>query len=298
MGKLTSAHLGKVTTYLLIFLFFMGIPLSPSGWSEDWQMSFNVSVPDPNADGGLLINRLEAGGLSTGTDLFDNESDVAALLAGPVQSAFTHEGETTYPGGLQLLWRDIRADGVPKTWKVKVASQQSSSPITLAWTTPPSIPSDTCHLGVVSLQDQTTGQWIDLNAASSYSYSSNGTVSSPEIRFFTLTVSSIPQNAPAIPTGLVSRSGSFNHSFFHPILLLWKGNSETDLAGYNVWRSLSSGSGYVRLTRVPTVRNQYVDMRVAQGPVYHYVITAVGKNGCESGFSKETMARAGRPTPR
>jgi hypothetical protein len=283
----------------------MGSLPATSLWAGDWQLTFTISVPDPNADGGLLTNRLEAGGVSTATDLFDNDSDVVALLAGPVQSAFTHEGETTYPGNLQLLWRDEREDGLPKTWKVKVVSQQNISPITVAWTTPPSIPSDNCHLGAVSLQDQTTGQMIDLNGAPSYSYSSNGTISSPEVRFFTLTVSSISQNIPSVPTGLVSSGGVFHFPGFHYIRLpfhfirlQWNADNPTNLAGYSIWRSTSTGSGYVRLNAVPFLGNGYLDKQVKTGITYYYVITAVGKNGCESGFSQETVATAGQPNLR
>jgi hypothetical protein len=283
----------------------MGTLPATTLWGGDWQMTFTVSVPDPNADGGLMINRLEAGEVSTATDLFDNNSDVGALLAGPVQSAFTHEGETTYPGNLQLLWRDIRADEVPKTWKVKVASHQNSSPITVTWVNPPSIPSDSCHLGMVSFQDQTTGQLIDLNGSSSYSYSSNGTISSPEVRFFTLTVSRIPQNVPSVPTGLVSSSGVLHfpgiHNIrlpFHYIRLQWKADNPTNLAGYSIWRSMIKGSGYVRLNAVPFLENLYLDKQVKTGTTYYYVVTAVGTNGCESGFSQETGATAGRSSLR
>ena len=249
------------------------------------------------------MNRLEAGGLSTATDLFDNNSDVVALLAGPVQSAFTHEGETTYPGNLQLLWRDIRSDGVPNSWKVKVVSQQNSSPITVAWTSPPTIPSDSCHLGMVSFQDQTTGQAIDLNGSSSYSYSSIGTVGSPEVRIFTLTVNSIPQNVPSVPTGLVSRDGVSHYPGshyirlpFHYIRLQWKADSPANFAGYNIWRSTSNGSGYVRLNATPFLRNLYLDKQIKTGTTYYYVVTALGTNGCESGFSQQTAATAGHPT--
>jgi len=249
------------------------------------------------------MNRLEAGGLSTATDLFDNNSDVVALLAGPVQSAFTHEGETTYPGNLQLLWRDIRSDGVPNSWKVKVVSQQNSSPITVAWTSPPTIPSDSCHLGMVSFQDQTTGQVIDLNGSSSYSYSSIGTVGSPEVRFFTLTVNSIPQYVPSVPTGLVSRDGVSHYPGshyirlpFHYIRLQWKADSPANFAGYNIWRSTSNGSGYVRLNATPFLRNLYLDKQIKTGTTYYYVVTALGTNGCESGFSQQTAATAGHPT--
>jgi hypothetical protein len=283
--------LSKKIRLAFMFLILPCVLCSPSAWAGDWRMGFNISVPDSNADGGILVNRLEAGSLSTATDLYDNNADVIALLAGPVQAAFSHESETTYPTYLQLLWRDIRSDGLPINWKIKVLSQQSSSLVTVAWTAPPTIPSDTCHLGVVSFQDQTTGQLIDLNAGSSYSYASNGTGGSPEIRYFTLTLNSIPQNAPAIPTGLESRSA-------HVIQLKWTANTDAGLAGYHVWRSLGSGSGYQRLTATPTTKNKYLDTQVTAGIAYHYVVTAMGTNGCESGFSNETVATAGRASLR
>jgi hypothetical protein len=278
----------------LVFMFFIlpCVVCSPSAWAGDWTMGFNISVPDSNADGGILVNRLEAGSLSTATDDYDNDADVMALLAGPVQAAFSHEGETTYPTYLQLLWRDVRSDGVPKNWKIKVLSKQSGSPVTVAWTPPPLIPSDSCHLGVVSFQDQTTGQLIDLNAASSYSYTSNGTGSSPEIRLFTLTVNSIPQNTPSIPTGLRSRIRYLSFHRYLNVQLHWTANKSPSLAGYYVWRSTSIGGGYVRLNTVPTLSNWYVDKHLTAGTAYHYVVTAAGTNGCESSFSQETVATA------
>jgi hypothetical protein len=286
MGRLTWVRIGKAALCLSACLLFMGIPLSPSAWPEDWQMTFTISVPDPNADGGLLVNRLEAGGHSTSTDFYDNDSDVIALPAGPVQAAFTHEGETAYPGNLQLLWRDIRDDRLPKSWKIKVVSQQSGSPVTVAWTAPPSISSDTCHLGDVSFEDQTTGQLIDLNAASTYSFDSTGNSGVPEIRLITLTVNRLPQNAPPPPSEVMirSRKGS--------IQLGWTANRKIDLAGYNVWRSTSNGGEYVRLTSTPIRHNRYADQQTTAGMTYYYVVTALGGNSCESGFSQQTAATA------
>ena len=258
---------------------------TPLTWASDWQMTFDVSVPDSYADGGRLVNRLEAGVLSTGTDLYDNDADVTALLAGPVQAAFTHEGETTYPASLQLLWRDMRGTTLPQHWTIKVNSFQSASAVTVGWGSPPSIGSDACHTGSIRFQDQTSGQLIDLSG-SPYSYASTGTSGSPETRYFLLTVESIGQNAPTAPAGLRSRS--------HPavIQLQWTVNPESDLAGYHVWRSLVSGSGYQRLTTTPTHKNKYLDKQPTAGMAYYYVVTAVGANGCESGYSQQIAATA------
>lgn len=286
-------HIHKIAWKLPILFVLWWMAPSPSAWSGDWQMSFTVSVPDSNTEGGLLTNRLEAGEQSTATDLYDNALDVVAFPSGPVQAAFTHEGETTYPGSLQLLWRDIREDGIPKSWTLKVSSRQSGAPITVAWTNPPSISSDACDSVEVEFQDQTTGQAIDLDSSSRYAYDSTGSVSSPEIRYFTLTISRIPQNAPAAPTGLrVGQPGFFHHRF---IRLQWEPDPPTNLAGYYVWRSTTNGSGYVRINAAPSLKNWYLDKQVRTGETYYYVVTAVGTNGCESPISQQTTASVGLP---
>jgi len=283
-------------TFMLLVL--PCVVFSPLARAGDWTMGINISVPDPNADGGVLVNQLEAGSQSTATDLYDNASDVVALLAGPVQAAFSHEGETTYPAYLQQLWRDIRSNGSSESWTIKVTSLQNSSPVTMTWSAPPVIVSDSCHQGSISLLDQTTGQLIDLNTASPYSYASTGGAGSPDVRLFTLTVDNIPQDIPSVPTGLKSRSDrqnsnrSFNPRQRSVIQLQWTGSGDLNVAGYEVWRSTVSGGGYERLTSGPIVGTRYEDKQVVSGTTYYYVVTAVGTNGCESNYSQQTTVTA------
>ncbi|MBI3994436.1 MAG: hypothetical protein HY349_00530 [Nitrospirae bacterium] len=279
------ALFSQKTRMMFLFLILPCMVSAPAAWASDWQMTFDVSVPDTNADGGVLVSRLEAGSMSTATDGYDNDADVLALPEGPVQAAFTHESETTYPASLQLLWRDMRGRTLPQHWTIKVNSFQSTAPVTVGWGSPPSIGSDACHTGSIRLQDQTSGQLIDLSG-SPYSYASTGTSGSPETRYFVLTVESVVQNAPDVPSGLMSRSRKGG------IRLKWAANSETDLGGYHVWRSLVSGSGYERLTTAPVLENRYADQATATGMTYYYVVTAMGANGCESGFSQQTVAIA------
>jgi len=267
-------------------LVILGFPVPSLLWAGDWKMSFEVSAPDPGADGGQVTNRLEAGGASTATDGYDNTLDVLALLSGPVQAAFSHENESDYPDHLQVLWRDIRSAGIPKTWRIRVVSRQNGLPVTLTWTTPPSVPSDFCHRGAVSLQDETTGELIDLNRVNSYSFTSHGGSGSPEVRYLALNVSRLPQNAPSTPAGLTvrKRTGATQ--------LQWMPSGKTGLAGYFVWRSLSNGRGYVRITPTPVRAIRFVDTQSTAGVTYYYVVTALGANGCESGFSRQVVSIA------
>ena len=278
------ALFSQKTRMMFLFLILPCVVSAPA-WASDWQMTIDVSVPDSNADGGVFVNRLEAGSMSTATDGYDNDADVLALLGGPVQAAFTHEGETTYPASLQLLWRDMRGTTLPQQWTIQVNSFQSTAPVTVGWGSPPSIGSDACHTGNIRFQDQTSGQTINLGG-SPYSYASSGTAGSPETRYFVLTVESVVQNAPSVPDGLISRRRK------EGIRLRWTANSEADLGGYHVWRSLVSGGGYERLTTAPVLENRYADQATATGMTYYYVVTAMGANGCESGFSQQTVAIA------
>lgn len=282
----------RIVAALAVGLLIQAVGPAPAR-SEDWAMAFNISVSDPDTDSGRLRNHLEAGVLTSGTDGYDNNSDVVALLAGPLQAAFTHEGDAAYPPHLQTLWRDVRTAGVPKSWTIRVASQQSGLPVTVEWTPPPAVSADTCHRGIVLLQDQASGQSIDLNTTSSYVYTSTGTPGSPEVRYFTLTVSQIPQGAPAVPTGLdIHRQGPF-------VRLQWNQNSAAGVAGYHIWRGRIKGGPYARITTTPTHKNWYMNKTTAMGmATYYYVVTAMGTNGCESGFSKETATTAGKKPSR
>jgi fibronectin type 3 domain-containing protein len=71
--------------------------------------------------------------------------------------------------------------------------------------------------------------------------------------------------------------------------LAWDANSEPDLAGYNVYRSTTSGSGYVKLNTALVQGTTYTDTDadVDAGTAYFYVCTAVDTSQLESGFSNE-----------
>jgi len=252
--------------------------------AEDWRMTFDVSADDPSADGGRLVNRLEAGGASDATDGYDNTVDVLALLSGPVQAAFSHENDTNYPEALQLLWRDIRSAKIPNSWRIRVVSRESGLPVKLAWSVPPPVSSDVCHGDSVTLRDETTGQTIDLTQDSSYTFTAAGSSEIPEVRYLTVSVGSVPQNTPSAPAGLVVQKRAGN------AVLQWVPSQKTGLSGYHVWRSTKTGTGYVRLTSTPVRAIRYVDPSTKAGVTYYYVVTAMGANGCESGFSRQVKS--------
>ncbi|UCG30702.1 MAG: VCBS repeat-containing protein [candidate division WOR-3 bacterium] len=79
-------------------------------------------------------------------------------------------------------------------------------------------------------------------------------------------------------------SGGLNGS---DVELVWSENSEPDILGYNVYRSLNSGYPYTKLTDEAIADTTYVDSTVAGGNTYYYVVTACIRAGSESRYSDE-----------
>ena len=86
------------------------------------------------------------------------------------------------------------------------------------------------------------------------------------------------------PIPVVNLSGNLSGN---SVELSWSGNSEPDISGYNVYRSLSSGYPYTKLTDNPVGDTCYVDTTVSAGNTYYYVATACIKAGSESRYSSE-----------
>lgn len=90
---------------------------------------------------------------------------------------------------------------------------------------------------------------------------------------------------PAAPSGQWASASSGQ------VILDWNDNPETDLAGYNVYRTTVSGGSYVRLNDALLDASGFLDAAVSNGTLYHYVITAVDASFNESARSYEVSAR-------
>jgi hypothetical protein len=103
---------------------------------------------------------------------------------------------------------------------------------------------------------------------------------SPEIEVFVHDI--FP---PAVPIGLQAVSAGTAQQPF--IDLSWTPNTESDLAGYNVYRH-EEGEREVKINRETVKVPAFRDTAVALGHRYFYSITAVDARGNESGKSSET----------
>jgi len=94
----------------------------------------------------------------------------------------------------------------------------------------------------------------------------------------TITVSSAESLEP--PANLEARSG------IDSVRLSWQPVASAYLAGYNVYRSISSGSGYTQINDMPVTGDFYTDSsNLTNGVTYYYQMTAEDVSGNESDHS-------------
>ena len=99
-----------------------------------------------------------------------------------------------------------------------------------------------------------------------------------------------PGPPPAAPAGLtVTGVGSSS------VGLDWNDNTELDLAGYNVYRSTTSGSGYAKVNGSLVTSSAYTDNTVAGNTTYYYVVRAVNLVNAESANSNQVSATTPAP---
>jgi hypothetical protein len=97
---------------------------------------------------------------------------------------------------------------------------------------------------------------------------------------------SFVSNAANSPTS-ESLSGSGVQTTQHSVGLSW--NPDTGVQGYYVYRGGQTGGPYTRISTLQAA-NSYTDVSVFSGQTYYYVVTALGTNALESGYSNEAAA--------
>jgi hypothetical protein len=90
---------------------------------------------------------------------------------------------------------------------------------------------------------------------------------------------------PSEPSGLQAVFSSVGQKPF--VDLTWAPNMESDLAGYNIFRSIDGGA-LVKLNKQLVPVPSYRDETVVPGKTYHYAVSAVDLRGNESPRSTET----------
>jgi hypothetical protein len=95
---------------------------------------------------------------------------------------------------------------------------------------------------------------------------------------------------PVTGTGAAASATASNHQ----VAVEWSASS-SQVIGYNSYRGTVTGGPYTKLSSAPTQGTSYIDQNVQPGGTYFYVVTSVGTDMTESGFSNEAEATV--PTP-
>ena len=103
--------------------------------------------------------------------------------------------------------------------------------------------------------------------------------------YFGVDMDQAPEDTPPFePLGLRGLAGQDS------VLLIWRPNTEQDLAGYNVYRAETSGGPYTKVNNSLVSDNSFVDRTVTNEITYYYVISAVDVDDNESRYSSEIEA--------
>ncbi|MGB6717915.1 MAG: hypothetical protein WBE47_13270, partial [Candidatus Acidiferrales bacterium] len=91
--------------------------------------------------------------------------------------------------------------------------------------------------------------------------------------------------APAAPENITAAATPAKGSAPAHVDLSWAISSETDLLGYNVYRSDTESNPGTRVNATPLVTPVFRDDSVAVGEQYFYRVTAIDRAGNESAAS-------------
>ena len=75
----------------------------------------------------------------------------------------------------------------------------------------------------------------------------------------------------------------------HSVRLQWNA-SVSNVAGYNVYRAMTSGGSYQKVNSELITGLSFTDSSVANGATYYYVCTSIDFSGLESIYSNQVIA--------
>jgi hypothetical protein len=136
------------------------------------------------------------------------------------------------------------------------------------------------------------GATATANSSGAYSFPglTNGTYSvTPSKSGFTFTPGTQTATVNSANLTGVNFTGVASTQAAHSVSLKWDASTST-VTGYNIYRSTTSGSGFVKLNGSPLTNLTYTDGSVSSGTTYFYVATAVDSGGDESANSNQATA--------
>jgi hypothetical protein len=246
-------------------------------------VSFGISGTITPAAGGSGAT-VTLSGAATATTTTDSAGNYA--FTGLSNGAYTvtpnHTGYTFNPSTHAVTVSGASVTGINFTATVQVGQTFSVS-------------------GTISPAAGGSGATVTLNGAATatttadgagkYTFSglSNGSYTvTPTNAGFTFTPAS--QSVTIINANVAGVNFTASVQVTHTVALSWAASATATVTGYNVYRSIVSGTGYARVNSAPLSALTYTDAAVLNGTTYYYVTTAVDGSGVESTYSNEASA--------
>jgi hypothetical protein len=230
------------------------------------EITYAVEVLNRNDRGAGLSNRVHVPAILT----LPPPDDLAAQLAGDgVILTWTSPGESLNSTGVQVRYRIYRRD-------------ESTGKDAIAGEVPVSQPG-AAHFADSSFEWEKT--YLYRITAVSIIKRADGEVQVEGEDSAPVRVIAHDIFPPSVPAGLqAAYSGEGQKPF---IDLIWAPVTNTDLAGYNVYRREESGVA-IKLNTDPVKSPSYRDSDVGSGKTYTYAVSAVDARGNESSRSDST----------
>jgi len=115
-----------------------------------------------------------------------------------------------------------------------------------------------------------------------------GVIFSPTVAGNATGAVTVASNASGSPA-TIALSGTGAQTSSHTVALSWQASTSA-VSGYNVYRSTTSGSGYVKINSSLLGALAYTDSNLQSATTYYYVTTAVDSSGNESTYSNQASA--------
>lgn len=138
------------------------------------------------------------------------------------------------------------------------------------------------------------GPYTLITSVSGTSFSDMGLSESTTYYYVVSAVNSVGESADSVQAAAITQavppaalSGLTATVGEDSVILNWNASTESGLAGYNVYRSTESDSGFRLLNESLLSSPEFTDNSVSHYTTYYYVVTAVDADSLESPFSNQ-----------
>lgn len=299
-------------------------PVSPSG---SWIMqlvafrtpvtgSFTISASPTT----LTIGTGNQGSSTITTAVTGGFNSPITLSASGVPSGTTVSFGTNpipSPGsGNSTMTITVGASTAPGTYPITVTGNgggvQQNTTVTLTVTSAPSFTVSATPSSLSVMQDSQGTSTITVAVSGGFNDSialtASGMPSGTTVSFnpatlpapgsgtstMTITVATTPMGTYPITVtatgGGVYQTVTVNLTVTAQVVLTWTASQSPGIAGYNVYRSTTSGGPYTQINSSLDTTTTYYDVAVQNGVTYYYVTTAVNTAGEQSSYSNQSSA--------